>query len=118
MLHAGVADSRMWQPQVDDFAKHFDVIRPDMRGFGDSELPAGSWAPRDDLLGLMGQLRLKPAHLVGCSMGGSLAIDFAIDHPERVSKLVLVGGGGGGGQQDPPPDGPYARGKAADQPGG
>ena len=117
MLHAGVADSRMWQPQVDDFAKHFDVIRPDMRGFGDSELPAGSWAPRDDLLGLMDQLRLKPAHLVGCSMGGSLAIDFAIDHPERVSKLVLVGAGVSGAQQDPRHDGLYAEVMAADERG-
>src|SRR2546427_11476103 len=87
MLHAGVADSRMWQPQVDDFAKHFDVIRPDMRGFGDSELPAGSLAPRDDLPGLMGQLRLQPSHLVRCSLGGSPATGLALDHPGPASKL-------------------------------
>jgi len=117
MLHAGVADSRMWQPQVDEFAKQFDVIRPDMRGFGDSELPAGPWTARDDLLGLMDVLRLKPAHLVGCSMGGSLAIDFAIDHPERVSKLVLVGAGVSGAQQDPRHEGLYAEVMAADERG-
>jgi 3-oxoadipate enol-lactonase len=114
MLHAGIADSRMWQPQVDAFAKHFDVIRPDMRGFGDSELPPGQWTPRDDLLALMDELRLKPAHLVGCSMGGSLAIDFAIDHPERVSKLVLVGSGVSGQKQDPRHEGLYAEVMAAD----
>src|SRR5205823_12784334 len=45
------------------------------------------------LLQIMDSLGLKPAHLVGCSMGASLAIDFALDHPERVSKLVLVGPG-------------------------
>jgi len=117
MLHAGVADSRMWQPQVDEFAKQFDVIRPDMRGFGDSELLAGPWTPRDDLLGLMDELRLKPAHLVGCSMGGSLAIDFAIDHPERVSKLVLVGAGVSGAHQDPRHEGLYAEVMAADERG-
>lgn len=117
MLHAGVADSRMWQPQVDEFAKHFDVIRPDMRGFGDSGLPAGPWSPRDDLLGLMDELRLKPAHVIGCSIGGSLAIDFAIDHPERLSKLVLVGAGVSGGQQDPRHERLYAEVMAADERG-
>jgi pimeloyl-ACP methyl ester carboxylesterase len=115
MLHAGVADSRMWQAQADEFAKQFDVIRPDMRGFGDSELPARPWKPREDLLALMDELRLKPAHLVGCSMGGSLAIDFAIDHPERVSKLVLVGAGISGGKEDPRHEGLYAEVTAADE---
>jgi pimeloyl-ACP methyl ester carboxylesterase len=95
-LHAGVADSRMWEPQVPAFAEHFDVIRPDQRGFGQSELPATRWSPVADLLEMIEQLRLKPAHLVGCSMGGSIAIDFAIQYPERVSKLVLVGTGIGG----------------------
>jgi 3-oxoadipate enol-lactonase len=95
-LHAGIADSRMWEPQVAAFAERFDVVRPDARGFGKSELPAMRWSSRDDLLQIMDSLALKPAHLVGCSMGGMLAIDFALDHPERVSKLVLVGSGIGG----------------------
>ncbi len=93
MLHAGIADSRMWQPQADAFAKQFDVIRPDMRGFGDSELPPGRWSPVGDVIALMDGLSLKPAHLIGCSLGGTLAIDLALDHPARVSKLVLVGPG-------------------------
>lgn len=117
MLHAGIADSRMWQPQADEFAKDFDVIRPDMRGFGDSELPAAPWSAHDDLLGLMDELRLKPAHLLGCSIGGSVAIDFAIDHPERISKLVLVGAGVSGGQEDPRHQGLYAEVMAADESG-
>jgi pimeloyl-ACP methyl ester carboxylesterase len=96
LLHAGVADLRMWEPQVAAFAKHFDVIRPDQRGFGDSELPPNPWSPLADLLSLMDQLSLESAHLVGCSMGGALAIDFALDHPERTSKLVLVGSAIGG----------------------
>jgi pimeloyl-ACP methyl ester carboxylesterase len=95
-LHAGIADHRMWEPQVKAFAKHFDVIRPDLRGFGRSELPAARWSAEDDLLGLMDHLRLKPAHLVGCSLGSTLAIDFALQHSERLSRLVLVGPGIGG----------------------
>jgi 3-oxoadipate enol-lactonase len=92
-LHAGVADHRMWDPQVAVFAEHFDLIRPDMRGFGKSELPPTRWSPVADLLGLMDGLNLKPAHLVGCSIGGGVEIDFALEHPERISKLVLVGPG-------------------------
>ena len=95
-LHAGVADSRMWERQVAAFAKTFDVIRPDGRGFGKSELPPRSWSPVADLLGLMDELRLKPMHLIGCSMGAHLAIDFALEHGERISKLVLIGPGIGG----------------------
>ena len=91
LLHAGIADYRMWDPQVPAFARHFDVIRPDERGFGKSEIPPVRWSARADLLGLMDALHLKSAHLVGCSMGGGLAIDFALDHADRVSKLVLVG---------------------------
>ena len=95
-LHAGIADLRMWEPQVAAFAMHFDVIRPDQRGFGESELPLKPWSPVADLLSLMQQLSLEPAHLVGCSMGGALAIDFALAHPDRTSKLVLVGSAIGG----------------------
>jgi pimeloyl-ACP methyl ester carboxylesterase len=95
-LHAGVADLRMWEPQVAAFARQFDVIRPDQRGFGESELPPKPWSPVADLLALMDQLSLETAHLVGCSMGGALAIDFTLAHPERLSKLVLVGSAIGG----------------------
>ncbi len=96
LLHAGVADHRMWEPQMRAFASHFDCIAPDLRGFGKSELPAGKWSPVADLLALVDQLRLKPAHIVGCSIGGGIAIDFALEHGGRMSKLVLVGPGVGG----------------------
>ena len=95
-LHAGIADSRMWEPQARQLARHFDVICPDQRGFGRSELPPMRWSPVADLLALIDDLDLKPVHIVGCSMGGSLAIDFAITHAQRVSKLVLVGPAIGG----------------------
>jgi pimeloyl-ACP methyl ester carboxylesterase len=116
-LHAGIADSRMWEPQVAAFAENFDVICPDARGFGQSELPAARWSPVADLLETIEQLHLKPAHLVGCSMGGSIAIDFAIQYPERVSKLVLVGtaiGGANFGKKYPDL---WAEAKAADAAG-
>lgn len=116
-LHAGIADHRMWGPQVEAFAKHFDVIRPDMRGFGGSELPAVEWSPVADLLALTDELHVKPAHLVGCSLGGGLAIEFALQHPERISKLVLVGpsiGGANFGKKYPDV---FAEVRAADEAG-
>ena len=116
-LHAGVADHRMWDGQVKEFARHFDVIRPDMRGFGGSELPAQRWSPRADVYALVEELQLKPAHIVGCSMGGSTAIDFALDHPERVSKLVIVDGGVSGRKPDPKYDSLGAEVDAAEKAG-
>ena len=95
-LHAGVADSRMWGPQVHELGKRFDCIAPDLRGFGTSELPPERWSPVADILGLIDHLELKPAHIVGCSIGSGMAIDFALEHAERISKLVLVGPGVGG----------------------
>lgn len=116
-LHAGVATSRMWEPQVKAFAKHFDVIRPDMRGFGKSQLPPQSWSPVRDVLGLVDHLHLKPAHVVGCSIGGGLAIDFAIEHGERISKLVLVGPGISGTEFGPRHPELFAEAEAAEKSG-
>jgi len=115
-LHAGVADSRMWEPQAAGLGTHFDVITPDMRGYGESELPATSWSPTADVLALMDALQIREApHLVGCSIGGGVAIDFALQHPERVSKLVLVGAGVGGLMVGDPDDPIYAEMIAADE---
>jgi len=115
-LHAGVADSRMWESQATELGKHFDVITPDMRGFGESELPAEPWSPTADVLALMDALGLRQApHLIGCSIGGRTAIDFALEHRERVSKLVLVGAGVSGQPSDDEDDELYAEIIAADK---
>jgi pimeloyl-ACP methyl ester carboxylesterase len=93
LMHAAIADSRMWAPQAEAFANQFDMIRPDMRGFGDTELPPAPYSSRADLVGLLAHLGVKRAHVIGCSMGGTVAIDIALEHPERVEKLVLIGSG-------------------------
>lgn len=93
LIHAGIADSRMWEPQAEAFANHFDMVRPDLRGFGDSELPPGPYSMVADLIALLDHLKIDRAHVVGCSMGGTVAIDLALKHPERVKKLVLVASG-------------------------
>jgi pimeloyl-ACP methyl ester carboxylesterase len=84
----------MWETQAAGLGRHFDVITPDMRGFGESDLPAKPWSPTADVLALMDALGLRQSpHLIGCSIGGRTVVDFALEHPERVSKLVLVGAG-------------------------
>lgn len=98
LIHAGIADSRMWEPQARAFAGDFDMIRPDLRGFGGSELPPGSYSMRADIAGLLDHLGIDRAHVVGCSMGGSVALDIALEHPERVARLVLVGSGVSGAE--------------------
>lgn len=117
LLHAGVADHRMWEPQIREFVEQYDVIAPDMRGFGQSELPAERWSPVADVMGLIDELHLKPVHLVGCSMGGGVAIDFALVHAERVSKLVVVGPGIGGAEFGPKYPELFAEADAAEKAG-
>jgi 3-oxoadipate enol-lactonase len=92
-IHAGIADSRMWEPQAAAFAKSFDMVRPDLRGFGDTALPPAPYSGIADLAALLDHLQIDRAHVVGCSMGGTLAIDLALEHPERVERLVLIAAG-------------------------
>ncbi|MET8230962.1 alpha/beta hydrolase [Micromonospora sp. NPDC005298] len=89
LLHAGIADRRMWRGQVPALAARHRVIVPDLRGYGDSELPPTPFAHHDDVAGLLDALDLPRAALVGCSFGGSVAIDTALAHPDRVSALAL-----------------------------
>ena len=92
-IHACIADSRMWEPQARAFARHFDMVRPDLRGFGDTALPPAPYSGIADLLALLDHLHIDRAHVVGCSMGGTLALDLALEHPQRVERLVLIAAG-------------------------
>ncbi len=89
-IHAGIADGRMWETQVEPFAEHFQVVRYDLRGFGQTPMVAGSYAHYQDLHGLLAHLGIEQAILVGCSKGGAVALDFALGYPEKVKGLVLV----------------------------
>lgn len=93
LCHVGVGDSRSWDDQFDVFAARHRVLRYDMRGFGRSQLPSGPYSHVDDLRQLMLVAGLERASLVGVSMGGSVSLQFALLHPELVSRLVLVAPG-------------------------
>jgi 2-hydroxy-6-oxonona-2,4-dienedioate hydrolase len=91
LLHAGIADCRQWDDQIEAFAAHYRVIRYDHRGWGRSNAPAGPVAFHDDLSGVLRALEIEHAHVLGISMGGTIAIDFALAYPSMVDALVLVG---------------------------
>ncbi|MET9301491.1 alpha/beta hydrolase [Micromonospora aurantiaca] len=91
LLHAGIADRRMWRGQIPALAQRHRVIAPDLRGYGESELPTTPFAHHDDVVGLLDALGVERAALVGCSFGGRVAVDTALAHPERVSALALFG---------------------------
>jgi 2-hydroxy-6-oxonona-2,4-dienedioate hydrolase len=90
MIHAGIADMRMWDEQWEELSQFFKVIRYDRPGFGQSPAVQGAVAHRQDLADLMNHLGITRTHLLGCSMGGELALDFALAFPNRVSALILV----------------------------
>ncbi len=90
-LHAGITDRTMWGPQVEAFSDRFRVTTPDARGFGDTPIGEEPFSRRDDLAAVMDAVGAETATLVGCSIGAGFALDFAIERPARVDKLVLVG---------------------------
>lgn len=96
LLHAGVADSRMWDDQFPVFSQRYQTIRYDLRGFGRSPMPPGRFAGYEDVAGLLDYLQINRAHLLGISNGGRVALDFALAYPTRVSALVLAAPSVGG----------------------
>jgi len=92
LIHAGVADSRQWNNEFDFLSSTHRAIRYDMRGYGRSEPVDEEYSHLADLLAILNSLNiLGPAVLIGCSMGGQLAIDLALEHPSRVRALILAG---------------------------
>jgi 3-oxoadipate enol-lactonase len=96
LVHAGVAHLRMWDEQVAAWRDRFQLIRFDCRGFGRTTCDDVPYSNRDDVRRLMDHVGVERAALVGASRGGQIAVDFALENPDRVSALVLVGSGLGG----------------------
>ena len=91
MIHDGLLHRETWNAQFAVFAKHYRVIRWDRRGYGRSSTPTSAFSQLDDLFAVLKGLKVERATLLGCSAGGLLAIHFALDHPQMVTALVLVG---------------------------
>ena len=89
LVHAGIANRRMWNIQVEALAPHFTVLRYDMRGYGESPVPTSPFSHHDDLRQLLDALSIDRAHIVGLSMGASVALDLALSTPGYVDRLVV-----------------------------
>lgn len=90
LVHGGFGDRRMWDDHFEALAKDYRVVRYDLRGFGRTPASRAVYSPVDDLRRLLDELGIERATLVGNSMGGGVALDFTLVHPERVEGLVLV----------------------------
>jgi 3-oxoadipate enol-lactonase len=86
---------------VEAFSERYQVVRYDLRGFGDSPLPGRPFSNVTDLSTVFAHFGLERAALVGNSFGGKVALEFALTYPERVSALVLVAPGLGGHEDSP-----------------
>lgn len=103
LLHGsgpGVSGWANWQHTIPGLAEHFRVIAPDTVGYGATSRPGDivyslrTWS--DHILGLLDVLELDRVSLVGNSLGGRMALDLAERHPERISRMVLMGSPGVG----------------------
>ena len=101
MVHAGVANLRMWDAQVAVLRDDFRVIRHDTRGYGLTVTDPVEFSNRADIAALLDHLGEERAHLVGLSRGGQIALDFTLEFPQRVRTLTVAAGGIGGYSRQP-----------------
>lgn len=96
-LHGAGAGAVTWYPSINSIAKNFQVFAPDIVGYGESDKPDAPYnRPYFSkwLKGFLKELKISKAHIVGLSQGGAIALQFAIDNPNMVNKLVLVDSAG------------------------
>jgi pimeloyl-ACP methyl ester carboxylesterase len=95
LLHAGIADRRMWDPQWPALTAEHDVVRLDLRGFGESTgRPDGALSPVDDVVETLATLQVEQCHLVAASFGAGVAVEVALTRPDLVASLLLSAPGG------------------------
>lgn len=98
LLHANPFDHAMWLYQIAHFSQRYTVVAPDLRGYGRSDKPETPFTFADmanDMLGVVRDRGFPHVALIGCSIGATLALSLALDHPDLVRALVLVGGEAG-----------------------
>ncbi|MDQ5824372.1 MAG: alpha/beta hydrolase [Chloroflexota bacterium] len=103
LVHAGIADHRMWDDQWDEFSSRYRVIRYDLRGYGNTPLLDRGYSNRQDIHDLLTHLGVDKTYIIAVSRGGQIATDYTLEHPEMVDALVLVGAGIGGWENEAGP---------------
>lgn len=91
LIHGFSLDARMWDSQFTAFSERYRVVRYDTRGFGRSApFGAAEYAHADDLAALLGHLDMTRAAILGLSLGGGIAVDFALAYPDMTAALIAV----------------------------
>jgi pimeloyl-ACP methyl ester carboxylesterase len=106
LLHAGVTDRRSWRPLVDALGTGRRFISFDARGYGETTYQPEDHHQHDDAIAVLDAVGLESAVVIGASMGGKAAINLALEHPERVQALILIGPAVAGApamEEDPEP---------------
>jgi pimeloyl-ACP methyl ester carboxylesterase len=96
LIHGLGSSCRDWEMQIPFFSKHYRVISYDLRGHGRSQKPRGPYSMSlfaKDTVELIKSLGIAPVHVVGISLGGMIAFQLALDHPELIRSLVIVNSG-------------------------
>ena len=88
LLHAGLTDSRLWEPQLRSFPQSHSVLRVDLPGFGNSPFETNPVSFRGAVRDVMDAEGIDRAALVGVSLGGNTALELALESPERASVQV------------------------------
>jgi 3-oxoadipate enol-lactonase len=89
-VHGFTLDRTMWQSQVEYFSQQYQVITYDLRGYGHSSAPDRAYSHSKDLQELLDYLQIKKTYLVGLSLGGEIAVEFALEYQEYIEKLILA----------------------------
>jgi 3-oxoadipate enol-lactonase len=87
LVHSALGDSRLWRRQVAALENRFEVVAPDLPGWGETPLPVEPFSFVDAVTAHL------PGQLVGNSFGGAIALRTALAHPELVHRLILIGSG-------------------------
>jgi pimeloyl-ACP methyl ester carboxylesterase len=90
LVHAGICDRRMWDGVWPSLTARHRAVRYDARGFGESGPATTSFSPRADLVAVLDHLGIDRAALCGVSFGGQIALETALEHPDRVIALALA----------------------------
>ena len=89
-LHSSLLTSSMWNNQIEYFSVKNKTITFDFCGYGKSELPKGFYSDHEDLKIILDKKNIDKAIIIGCSYGGSVALDFVLKYPEYIKKLILI----------------------------
>jgi 3-oxoadipate enol-lactonase len=105
LLHEGIADHRMWNREFTLLPRDHRAVRYDLRGYGSSTPATAEFSPVGDLVALLDHLGLTRPLIVGRSVGGKIALDLTLTHPDRVGALLLIAPGYSGMDYDHVPGG-------------